>query len=187
MDKDAQNRSGTWYVLIAVALLVLLLALYGCTQQQRQAGGVLLSADPTTAAALTYRNALAKVEAVNVLLAARWDDLGPEDQEVVTGTAETVRSIQGEADTLLARGTLPTAAELVPLLDAGMDAYIEVSSMTVRNAGLWTPEEHETFGAAQEHLKTLERNVRALIAAGKMREAGVALGKVLRVAAAIAL
>ena len=129
----------------------------------------------------------AKVEAVNALLQARWDFLIPADQAIVTRAAETVREIQGQADTLLARGTLPTAAELTPLLDAGMDAYSTVSSLTVRNSLLWTPDEHQTFGAAQGHLQDLERHVQALISAGKLKEAGVALSKVLQVAAALAL
>ena len=57
MLKDADTKGAGWAILI-VGLLVLLLALFGCTQQQRQAGGLLIDEHPTQAVAQTYRNAL---------------------------------------------------------------------------------------------------------------------------------
>ena len=174
--KDEQN-GGAWVAIIAVAFLVLLLALYGCTQQQRQAGKALIDEHPTQAVDATYQQARIQVEAVLGLVQRHFEELTEADQQAIAKAGETVIDVEARADALLARGTLPTAGEIQPLLDAGMDAYSDVSGMTVRNAGLWTPEEHETFAAAQGHLKTLEQNVQALIAAGKLRDAGVALAQ----------
>ena len=187
MHKDAQNSSGTWYVLIAVVLLVLLLALFGCTQQQRQAGKVLIDEHPTQAVDATYQQARIQVEAVLGLVQRHFEELTEADQQAITEAGETVIDVEARADTILTRGTLPTAGEVVQLLDAGVGAYTAVNSLTVRNAALWTAEEHVVFAEAQGQLQDLGRSVQALITAGKLREAGVALGKVLRVAAAIAL
>ena len=54
MLKDADTKGAGWAILI-VGLLVLLLALYGCTQQQRHAGGLLIDEHPTQAVAQTYQ------------------------------------------------------------------------------------------------------------------------------------
>ena len=186
MLKDADTRGAGWAILV-VGLLVLLLALYGCTQQQRQAGGLLIDEHPTQAVDATYQQARIQVKAVLGLVQQHFDELTETDQQTITTAGKTVIDVEAKADRLLARGTLPTAFELVALLDVGMAAYTEVNRVTVRNATLWTPDEHQTFGAAQSQLQDLERHVQILIGANKLKEAGVALSKVLQVAAALAL